>query len=118
MSAVLTNPVPQPQQEAPGLWTLAWRRLKQDGVGMFSLAVVAFFLILMAASYAGIVAKDWSKEKGVSDEDLKRGITANIPLSRIVTDDECARAALFLVSDYSSGMTGSVLDSNGGEALP
>jgi NAD(P)-dependent dehydrogenase (short-subunit alcohol dehydrogenase family) len=59
-----------------------------------------------------------SKEKGVAEDDLKRAITANIPLSRIVTDDECARAALFLVSDYSSGMTGSVLDSNGGEALP
>ena len=59
-----------------------------------------------------------TKEKGMSEDELKSAITKNIPLSRIVTDDECARAALFLVSDYSSGMTGSVLDSNGGEALP
>lgn len=59
-----------------------------------------------------------AREKGVPENDLTRGITANIPLNRIVTDEECARAALFLVSDYSSGMTGSVLDSNGGEALP
>ena len=58
------------------------------------------------------------REKGVPEQDLTRAIAANIPLGRIVTDDECARAALFLVSDYSSGMTGSVLDSNGGEALP
>jgi NAD(P)-dependent dehydrogenase (short-subunit alcohol dehydrogenase family) len=59
-----------------------------------------------------------SREKGIPEDDLKGGIIGNIPLKRIVTDDECARAALFLVSDYSSGMTGSVLDSNGGEALP
>jgi NAD(P)-dependent dehydrogenase (short-subunit alcohol dehydrogenase family) len=57
-------------------------------------------------------------EKGIAEDEIKNGIVKNIPLNRIVTDDECARAALFLVSDYSSGMTGSVLDSNGGEALP
>ncbi len=66
MSAVLTNPPLPPVQESPGLWALAWRRLKQDGVGMFSLAVVVFFLLLMLASYTGLVASDWSKEKGVS----------------------------------------------------
>jgi oligopeptide transport system permease protein len=66
MSAVLTNP-PTPQvQESPGLWALAWRRLKQDTVGMVSLAVVLLFLIMMAASYTGIIAKDWSRERGVS----------------------------------------------------
>ena len=66
MSAVLTNPPSAPFQESPGLWALAWRRLRQDGVGMVSLAVVAFFLLMMAASYAGLIARDWSKEKGVS----------------------------------------------------
>ena len=66
MSAVLTNPPAAPRQESPGLWTLAWRRLRQDAVGMVSLAVVAFFLAMMAASYFGLVAKDWSREKGVS----------------------------------------------------
>jgi len=66
MSAVLDNPVPPPAQESPGLWTLAWRRLRQDGIGMVSLAVVIFFIAMMAASYAGLVARDWAKEKGVS----------------------------------------------------
>ncbi len=66
MSAVLTNPPSPPLQESPGLWALAWRRLRQDGVGIASLVVVVFFLLLMAASYTGLVAKDWSKEKGVS----------------------------------------------------
>lgn len=53
-------------QESPGLWTLAWRRLKRDQVGMVSMVVVIFFILLMTASYAGIVAKNWSKEVGVS----------------------------------------------------
>ena len=66
MSAVLTNPPLPPVQESPGLWALAWRRMRQDAVGMVALAVVLFFLLLMAASYLGVIAKDWSKEKGVS----------------------------------------------------
>jgi oligopeptide transport system permease protein len=66
MSAVLTTPPPAPLQESPGLWTLAWRRLKQDTVGMLSLAVVILFLLMMAGAFFGIIAKDWSKEKGVS----------------------------------------------------
>jgi peptide/nickel transport system permease protein len=53
-------------QESPGLWRLAWRRLKQDNVGMFSLAVVVFFLLLMVGAASGLIARDWSKEKGVS----------------------------------------------------
>jgi oligopeptide transport system permease protein len=66
MSAVLTTPPPAPRQESPGLWTLAWRRMRQDGVGMVSLVVVAIFVALMASSYFGLIAKDWSREKGVS----------------------------------------------------
>jgi oligopeptide transport system permease protein len=68
MSAVLTtNPTAAPlHQASPGLWTLAWRRLKRDKIGMVSLIVVVFFLLLMIGSYAGIVAGNWSKEVGVS----------------------------------------------------
>jgi peptide/nickel transport system permease protein len=53
-------------QPSPGLWTLAWRRLKRDKVGMVSLVIVVFFLLLMLGSALGIVAKNWSKEVGVS----------------------------------------------------
>ena len=66
MSAVLNNPAPAPRQESPGLWTLAWRRLRQDTVGMVSLVIVAIFLAMMAASFFGLIAKDWSRERGVS----------------------------------------------------
>jgi len=67
MSAILANGTPPPvRQESPGLWTLAWRRLKNDRVGMVSLVVVAVFIALMFASWTGLVAKNWSKEAGVS----------------------------------------------------
>ena len=66
MSAVLKNPPAARPQESPGLWTLAWRRLRQDRVGMVSLVIVVFFLLMMVASYTGLIARDWSKEKGVS----------------------------------------------------
>jgi peptide/nickel transport system permease protein len=66
MSAVLASPPSPPAAESPGLWTLAWRRLRQDAVGMVSLVIVVFFLAMMASSYVGLIAADWSKEKGVS----------------------------------------------------
>jgi oligopeptide transport system permease protein len=68
MSAVLDNNTPPvaPRQESPGLWTLAWRRMKQDAIGMIALFVVLAFVAMMAASFFGLIAKDWSREKGVS----------------------------------------------------
>lgn len=57
-------------------------------------------------------------ESGVSLESLQAQIAAGIPLRRIPTDDECARAALFLVSDYASAVTGASLDVNGGAYMP
>jgi len=55
-----------PHTVSPGLWTLAWRRLRNDGVAMVSLAIVAAFVLLMVLSGAGLVAKDWAKEIGVN----------------------------------------------------
>ena len=59
-----------------------------------------------------------AKEQGVPEKQLYDAVAANIALRRLVTDTECARAALFLLSDYASGVTGAVLDSNGGETFP
>jgi oligopeptide transport system permease protein len=70
MSAVL-NPSPAPIlapafQESPGLWTLAWRRLKRDRVAMLCMAIVIFFILLMIGAWTGVIAKNWQKEVGVS----------------------------------------------------
>ena len=55
-----------PHTVSPGLWALAWRRLRGDRVAMISLAIVAAFLVLIALSAAGLVAKDWAREVGVN----------------------------------------------------
>jgi len=51
---------------SPGLWALAWKRLKSDHVGMVSLAIVAAFIVMMILSGLGLVAGDWSRETGVN----------------------------------------------------
>ncbi len=55
-----------PHTVSPGLWTLAWRRLKTDYVGMVSLAIVAVFVLMMILSGFGLIAGDWSKETGAN----------------------------------------------------
>ena len=55
-----------PHTVSPGLWTLAWRRLRADRVGMVSLAIVAAFIVQMLLSGTGLIAKDWAREIGVN----------------------------------------------------
>lgn len=59
-----------------------------------------------------------AQQAKVPEEQIKAQIAANIPLGRIPTDDECARPALFLCSDYASAVTGAALDVNGGAWMP
>ncbi len=67
MSAVLSNPnLPVDMaQRSEGVWHAAWRRLRTDKVGIFCMAVVAAFLLLMLLSGTGLVAADWSREVAV-----------------------------------------------------
>jgi peptide/nickel transport system permease protein len=60
MAAMISHP------SSPGLWTLAWRRLRGDRIAMLSLAVVALFLALLVLSSSGLVAADWEDEVAVS----------------------------------------------------
>jgi peptide/nickel transport system permease protein len=55
-----------PHTVSPSLWTLAWRRLKQDRVAMVSMAIVAAFLVMILMSATGLIASDWSREAGVN----------------------------------------------------
>lgn len=56
-----------------------------------------------------------ARARGVPQNKITEEVASRIALRRIVSDRECARAALFLLSDYASGVTGAVLDVNGGE---
>jgi peptide/nickel transport system permease protein len=51
---------------SPGLWMLAWRRLRADRVAMASLAVVAAFLLMLVLSASGLIVADWEDEVGVN----------------------------------------------------
>lgn len=62
-TAVADRPV---RARSPGLWALAWRRFRNDRVGVVSFAIVLAFLALTLASALGFIAADWEKEVGVS----------------------------------------------------
>ena len=48
------------------LWALAWQRFSRDRVGVVSAAVVFAFILVAVASAAGLIARDWGQEVGVS----------------------------------------------------
>jgi oligopeptide transport system permease protein len=50
--------------KSPGVWAEAWKRLKNDHVGMVSLVVTLFFIVLVLLAQLGVVAKGWQKEVG------------------------------------------------------
>ncbi len=57
MSAVSTK--------SQGVWSLAWKRLKADRVGMVCLWIVAAFMVLVVLAATDVVAGNWQKEIGV-----------------------------------------------------
>lgn len=62
---------------------------------------------------------DWQAgESGRPKEELIAEVCRNIPLGRIPDDGDCAKAAVFLASDYAAAVTGAALDVNGGEYMP
>lgn len=66
MSAVLTSPAGTVER-SEGVWHAAWRRFKTDRVGMVSATIVVAFLVLILASWLGLVAKGWQNEVGVAN---------------------------------------------------
>jgi NAD(P)-dependent dehydrogenase (short-subunit alcohol dehydrogenase family) len=53
--------------------------------------------------------------RGMTVEELERARTANIPLGRAGTPEECARVIWFLLSDESAYMTGQSINVTGGQ---
>jgi len=62
----MTQLAPHHPAVSPGLWTLAWRRLRADRVAMAALAVVCLFLLSVVLAATGLVAADWEDEVAVN----------------------------------------------------
>ena len=65
--AVEAYKLPAEPARSRGVWATAWRRLKNDRVGMVSLAVVAVFVLMIMLSSVGLIARDWQREVAVPD---------------------------------------------------
>ncbi|HEY1148124.1 MAG TPA: ABC transporter permease, partial [Pseudoduganella sp.] len=51
---------------SPGLWALAWRRLRADRVAMAAMAIVGAFLLMLVLSASGLIVADWEDEVAVN----------------------------------------------------
>jgi NAD(P)-dependent dehydrogenase (short-subunit alcohol dehydrogenase family) len=54
---------------------------------------------------------------GVPYDQVKKGFTSTAALQRMVTEDEVARVALFLVSDLAAGVTGQTINVDAGSIM-
>jgi peptide/nickel transport system permease protein len=62
----MDNELAAPGRTSPGLWALAWRRLRGDRLAMAALAVVGVFVATLLLSFSGIIVRDWDAEVGVN----------------------------------------------------
>ncbi len=71
MSAVIDSAIVdlaariEPTGRSRGVWTHAWKRLRNDRVGMVSLAVVALFVLMVLGTAAGLLVRGWDREVAV-----------------------------------------------------
>ena len=62
--------VPPEPTRSRGVWLTAWRRLKNDRVGVASLVVVIVFVLMVLLSFLGLIARDWQEEVALPDAPL------------------------------------------------
>lgn len=67
MSAAVMSQAAPAAERSEGVWHSAWRRFKTDRVGVICAVIVVSFLLLILASWTGVVAKQWQTEVGVAN---------------------------------------------------
>ncbi len=63
------------------------------------------------------VIKARAKAMGLPEERVRRSVVGRSALQRMVTEEECARVALFLVSAQAAAVTGQTINVDAGIAL-
>ncbi len=94
----------------------AARYLAQE-VGRHGIRVNSVFMGWMWGVPVQQGIKMMARQQKRTEQEVLAAVEANIPLGKMTTDDDCARAALMLVSDYARAVTGACLDANGGEFM-
>ncbi|CAN5382918.1 ABC transporter permease [soil metagenome] len=49
-----------------GVWESAWQRLRHNRFGMSAMVIVLLFVVMVLLSATGLLARDWSAEKGIA----------------------------------------------------
>jgi len=86
-------------------------------VGKYGIRVNSAFMGWMWGVPVQQGIKMMARQQKRTEQEVLASVEANIPLGKMTTDDDCARAALMLVSDYARAVTGACLDANGGEFM-
>lgn len=92
-------------------------RMLAKELGQYNIRVNATVMGWMWGAPVEGYVKYTAKSQGIDEAQVIKGITANIPLGVVPPDEECARTVLMMVSDYTSMVTGTCLDVNGGEHM-
>ncbi|WP_454742451.1 SDR family oxidoreductase [Cupriavidus necator] len=87
-------------------------------LGQYSIRANSIFMGWMWGAPVQGYVRHAAAEQGVTEDAIIAPVAAQIALGRMPTDDDCARAALFLVSDYARAISGASLDANGGDYMP
>ncbi|HUH38481.1 MAG TPA: SDR family oxidoreductase [Spongiibacteraceae bacterium] len=61
---------------------------------------------------------EYAAANNATPEQILDSMRQSVALDRICSDDECALAALLLISDYALPISGATLDINGGDFMP
>ena len=99
-----------------GALTVAVKYLARE-LGKYGIRANSIFMGWMWGAPVQGYVKYAAAEQGVSEEQIIAPIASQIALGKMPTDDDCARAALFLVSDYARAISGASLDANGGDFM-
>lgn len=87
-------------------------------LGEYGIRVNSAFMGWMWGPNVKTYAEGLAKERDCTLEQVKKEIAREMALKIIPEDGDCAKAAIFLASDYACAVTGAALDVNGGAYLP